>query len=234
MTAQSAKHYDKNINIPYGSFAADFYFCGFLASQSAVYPCQLYPSLRPDRYSQRRPGAMALEVFTAQNKYSFYFSDIWCAVGLAYNGKALLLPAPHFNFLVIALLSILFIGAIAFPIISLPLPCTLYPHLSPVCSLPKVNSGYVCCIVSRSPLPALRCKTSFKTQRCLYPGLMDKLLQERNTLNDLSMLDPLTGLYNRRGLQNRLDTLLAVVTVTIMYCCWILTTLKPTTTTMAI
>ena len=25
-------------------------------------------------------------------------------------------------------------------------------------------------------------------------GLMDKLLQERNTLNDLSMLDPLTGL----------------------------------------
>ncbi len=58
---------------------------------------------------------MALEVFTAQNKYSFYFSDIWCAVGLAYNGKALLLPAPHFNFLVIALLSILFIGAIAFP-----------------------------------------------------------------------------------------------------------------------
>ncbi|ELT9609122.1 GGDEF domain-containing protein, partial [Raoultella planticola] len=41
-------------------------------------------------------------------------------------------------------------------------------------------------------------------------GLMDKLLQERNTLNDLSMLDPLTGLYNRRGLQNRLDTLLAV------------------------
>jgi diguanylate cyclase (GGDEF)-like protein len=40
-------------------------------------------------------------------------------------------------------------------------------------------------------------------------GLMDKPC-ERNTLNDLSMLDPLTGLYNRRGLQNRLDTLLSV------------------------
>lgn len=41
-------------------------------------------------------------------------------------------------------------------------------------------------------------------------GLMDKLLKERNTLNDLSMLDPLTGLYNRRGLQNRLDTILSL------------------------
>lgn len=63
---------------------------------------------------------------------------------------------------------------------------------------------------------------------------MDKLLRERNTLNDLSMLDPLTGLYNRRGLQNRTDTLLSVVTAGIMCCCWILTTLKPTTITTAI
>ncbi len=39
---------------------------------------------------------------------------------------------------------------------------------------------------------------------------MDKLLKERNTLNDLSMLDPLTGLYNRRGLQNRMNTILAL------------------------
>lgn len=40
--------------------------------------------------------------------------------------------------------------------------------------------------------------------------LMYKLLEERETLNGLSMLDPLTGLYNRRGLQHRLDTLLAL------------------------
>ncbi len=38
-----------------------------------------------------------------------------------------------------------------------------------------------------------------KRSDAFYPGLMDKLLQERNTLNDLSMLDPLTGLYNRRA-----------------------------------
>ena len=41
-------------------------------------------------------------------------------------------------------------------------------------------------------------------------GLMYKLLEERETLNGLSMLDPLTGLYNRRGFQFRLESLLAV------------------------
>jgi diguanylate cyclase (GGDEF)-like protein len=39
--------------------------------------------------------------------------------------------------------------------------------------------------------------------------LMYQLIAERETLNDLSMLDPLTGLYNRRGLQHRLDEQLA-------------------------
>lgn len=31
----------------------------------------------------------------------------------------------------------------------------------------------------------------------------------RETLTDLSMMDPLTGLYNRRGLQSRLENLRA-------------------------
>lgn len=41
-------------------------------------------------------------------------------------------------------------------------------------------------------------------------GLMYKLLEERETLNGLSMLDPLTGLYNRRGFQFRLDSLMSI------------------------
>ena len=65
-------------------------------------------------------------------------------------------------------------------------------------------------------------------------GLMDKLLQERNTLNDLSMLDPLTGLYNRRGLQNRMDNIRQWIPANISSCFWILTISKPTTITMAI
>ncbi len=35
----------------------------------------------------------------------------------------------------------------------------------------------------------------------ILPNSSCLLLAERETLNGLSMLDPLTGLYNRRGLQ---------------------------------
>lgn len=38
--------------------------------------------------------------------------------------------------------------------------------------------------------------------------LMDKLQEEKNRYSDLSMLDPLTGLYNRRGFQNRFDSII--------------------------
>ncbi len=38
--------------------------------------------------------------------------------------------------------------------------------------------------------------------------LMHQLYVEKETYSDLSMLDPLTGLYNRRGLKNRLEGIL--------------------------
>ncbi|ALB61542.1 Putative membrane protein [Cronobacter condimenti 1330] len=37
--------------------------------------------------------------------------------------------------------------------------------------------------------------------------MMQTLIEEKATLIDLSMMDPLTGLYNRRGFQNRFDNL---------------------------
>lgn len=57
---------------------------------------------------------MALEIRPAQNKYSAYFTDIWSAVGMACSPKSNGDGPPHFNYLVIALLSVLFIGTIAF------------------------------------------------------------------------------------------------------------------------
>lgn len=38
--------------------------------------------------------------------------------------------------------------------------------------------------------------------------LLFQLYEEKQTYSDLSMLDPLTGLYNRRGLKNRLENIL--------------------------
>ncbi|HGP0982597.1 MAG: GGDEF domain-containing protein [Klebsiella aerogenes] len=127
--------------------------------------------------------------------------------------KASLLPPPHFNFLVIALLSILFIGTIAFSnnIIAFTL------HSLPTFMVCLVLAGgeqwmrmFYCFVL---PVAGITLQNIMQKRSDNFTqGLMDKLLQERNTLNDLSMLDPLTGLYNRRGLQNQLDNILAVDT----------------------
>lgn len=125
--------------------------------------------------------------------------------------KAMMMGPPHFNYLVIALLSVLFIGTIAFS--SNIIGFTLH-------SLPT----YLTCLILGGGEQWLRMSWCFllpiagitlqsliqKRSDIFTQGLMDKLLKERNTLNDLSMLDPLTGLYNRRGLQNRLDTVLSL------------------------
>ena len=57
-------------------------------------------------------------------------------------------------------------------------------------------------VLSVAYWPVSPCQSLIQKRSDVFTqGLMDKLLKERNTLNDLSMLDPLTGLYNRRGLQ---------------------------------
>ncbi|MDU2937701.1 MAG: GGDEF domain-containing protein [Enterobacteriaceae bacterium] len=116
-----------------------------------------------------------------------------------------------FSYLIIALLSVLFIGTISFPnnisaftLHSLPIFLTclwlndgeLWPRMVYCFALPMVGIAIQHVIQKRNDHFA--------------QSLMYKLLEERETLNDLSMLDPLTGLYNRRGLKNRLDTLLTL------------------------
>ena len=125
--------------------------------------------------------------------------------------KAKLIGDDASAYLLIALLSVLFIGTIAFSnnviaflLHSLPLFVTcLWLNESESCmrliysfSLPVIGIAIQHAIQKRND--------SFAR------ALMQRLMQERKTLNDLSMLDPLTGLYNRRGLQHKLDNLLAV------------------------
>lgn len=48
-----------------------------------------------------------------------------------------------------------------------------------------------------------------KRHREYIQRVMHKFKEERERLSDLSMLDPLTGLYNRRGFQHRFDSTMA-------------------------
>lgn len=115
------------------------------------------------------------------------------------------------NFLIVVLLNVLFIGIIAFSnnivaflLHSLPvfIVCLLFS-----------NSDQWLRMVYCLALPIVGISIQHIIQKrndAFAQGLMHKLLAERETLNDLSMLDPLTGLYNRRGFQHRFETLMTL------------------------
>ncbi|MCI1035034.1 MULTISPECIES: GGDEF domain-containing protein [Raoultella] len=125
--------------------------------------------------------------------------------------KSSMMPPPHFNFLVIALLSVLFIGAIAFSNNIIAFTLHSFPTFVACLILAEGEQWLRMLYCFVLPIVGITMQNLIQKRSDTFTqGLMDKLLKERNTLNDLSMLDPLTGLYNRRGLQNRLDTLLAL------------------------
>lgn len=125
--------------------------------------------------------------------------------------KTQILYSANDNFQLVALFSVLFVGTIAFS------------NNIVAFALHSLPTFIVCLITSDTEqwwrmaycfaLPLIGIAIQYVIQRrndTFAQGLMYKLLEERETLNDLSMLDPLTGLYNRRGFQFRLESLLAV------------------------
>ena len=115
------------------------------------------------------------------------------------------------TYLLIALLSVLFIGSLAFSNNIIAFMLHSFPAFIG-CFL--LSSGEIALrIVYAFALPMIGIAIQHVIQKRndnFSQALMYRLLQERKTLNDLSMLDPLTGLYNRRGLQNKLDNILAL------------------------
>ncbi|MRT56210.1 diguanylate cyclase [Enterobacteriaceae bacterium RIT693] len=110
------------------------------------------------------------------------------------------------SFLVISLISVLFIGAIsfinnivAFLLHSLPVALVVL-WLGSVDHWLRVIYSIALPAIGITIQHIIQKRNDRFTQR-----LMNKLLEEKETLSDLSMLDPLTGLYNRRGFQNRLE-----------------------------
>lgn len=213
MTAQSwQKHYDKKYQYSLRLFLLLTFISAVFSLVSPLYtpvsftlPCVLIVILSAAlalwhwKFSQRKINIPFI---------SLIFGVLWAS---HITEKALLLPAPHFNFLVIALLSILFIGAIAFPNNITAFTLHSLPTFIACLFLAEGEQWLRMLYCFTLPIAGIMLQNIIqKRSDAFTQGLMDKLLQERNTLNDLSMLDPLTGLYNRRGLQNRLDTLLAV------------------------
>lgn len=125
--------------------------------------------------------------------------------------KSPLMQQPQFNYLVIALLSVLFVGAIAFSNNIIAFTLHSLPVLITCLVLGDGDQWLRMAFCFALPVIGIAIQSVIQKRNDNFAqGLMYKLLEERQTLNDLSMLDPLTGLYNRRGLQNRLETLLTL------------------------
>ena len=114
------------------------------------------------------------------------------------------------NYLLVSLLSIFFISAIALS--DNFLAFCLHAVPSTLCVVFLDDFQHIGRIMFSVSLPLiglwlhhlmLRRSDEF-TRR-----MLSNLYSEREKFSDLSMLDPLTGLYNRRGLQNKLEGLLS-------------------------
>lgn len=113
------------------------------------------------------------------------------------------------NYLPVSLIAVFFISAIALSDY-LPAFCL---HTAPASlTVILLDDGHnLVTILATIALPLtgftlhhfLRRRSDNFTRRLMY-----QLYEEKQTYSDLSMLDPLTGLYNRRGLKNRLENVL--------------------------
>lgn len=114
------------------------------------------------------------------------------------------------NFLLVSLLSIFFISAIALSDNFLAFCLHAAPSSIAVIFLDDFNHTGKILFTVALPLIGLSLhQVMLKRSDAFTRRMVENLYNEREKFSDLSMLDPLTGLYNRRGLQNKLDMLLS-------------------------
>lgn len=113
------------------------------------------------------------------------------------------------SFLVISLMSVFFISAIALGDHLLAFCLHTIPPSLAVLALDHGHNTLLILFTVALPLIGYTLHHLMLRQRDRFTRqLMRQLYEEKETYSDLSMLDPLTGLYNRRGLKNRLDNIL--------------------------
>lgn len=137
--------------------------------------------------------------------------------GLMWAGQIALkfttVPGLDLSYLLVALLTVLFIGSLSFINNLSAFICHCLPVVVTVIWLDQAQHLMRMFYAVALPMVGIAIQHIIQKRSDTFSqGLMLKLLEEKETLTDLSMMDPLTGLYNRRGFQNRLEHVLALGT----------------------
>ncbi len=112
------------------------------------------------------------------------------------------------DFLIISLVSVFFISAIALGDHLLAFCLHIAPPSLAVIVLDRGENTLLLLFTIALPLTGFTLHHLMQQRRDRFTRrLVNQLYQEKETYSDLSMLDPLTGLYNRRGLTSRLKNI---------------------------
>ncbi|KFK94976.1 MULTISPECIES: GGDEF domain-containing protein [unclassified Serratia (in: enterobacteria)] len=123
------------------------------------------------------------------------------------------LPNDSHSFLLISLLSIFFISAISLTDNVIAFCLNALPSALTILWLDDMHNTLRILFTILLPIVAFSIHhLMLKRSEAFTQALVTNLYHERDKFSDLSMLDPLTGLYNRRGLENRLNQLQAPTT----------------------
>lgn len=142
------------------------------------------------------------------NVISLLFGSLWAWHIFI---KQPLIPVNESSYLIIALMSVLFVGALAFINNLKAFMCHCLPVIITVLWLDQGRHAFRMLYAVALPMTGIVIQHLIQKRNDAFAqGLMFKLMEEKKTLTDLSMVDPLTGLYNRRGFQNRLENLFAL------------------------
>lgn len=113
------------------------------------------------------------------------------------------------SYLVVALIGVFFISTIALGDHLLAFCLHTAPASVTVLVLDNGQNTWVILFTIVLPLIGFTLHHLMQRRRDNFTRrLVSQLYEEKETYSDLSMLDPLTGLYNRRGLKNRLENIL--------------------------
>jgi diguanylate cyclase (GGDEF)-like protein len=122
--------------------------------------------------------------------------------------KFSLITQDYATYLIMALLTVLFIGSLAFASNIRAFTLHSLPSFIVCLWLSTSDSGLTMVYFFALPVVAIGIHNVLQRRNDRFAqALLSRLQEERETLTDLSMMDPLTGLYNRRGLQSRLENL---------------------------